>query len=406
MYCPRCGKDLETTAKFCPNCGFNLEVRKEINEKTREIDLETIKEVERNTRYNFIKKKEPNQNGLIISLCSVVVLVLLIVLVVANNSKRTYLNIDPKESFCKQNVSDPLCKVEETKEEITSFDSMNFNKYDFSVSSSKQDFQDNVVSILNQKYEEGNAYCNDRKYTEANEKINRTLNSDYSYLCGMDITYLDNLIIRLNAFYKNNNIDDKIVDAYVVGKGGRNEYANYTSQTIGASQNYVAYLRRVHISVNMFEDYDKLKKTYERDLQTGYHPANSTPEDIIVHETAHALDFYISAQRYGIEELVIDDFSKYTELYNSWGNQTYAKEVVQKAVKQVNADLKANNLPEKTEEELRREISGYAASSKNGTIMYAETFAEALVDYLSNDNNASSLSIEIYKIVQEDLKNI
>ena len=156
----------------------------------------------------------------------------------------------------------------------------------------------------------------------------------------------------------------------------------------------------------MFEDYDKLKKTYERDLQTGYHPANSTPEDIIVHETAHALDFYISAQRYGIEELVIDDFSKYTELYNSWGNQTYAKEVVQKAVKQVNTNLKANNLPEKTEEELRREISGYAASSKNGTIMYAETFAEALVDYLSNGNNASSLSIEIYKIVQEDLKNI
>ena len=57
-------------------------------------------------------------------------------------------------------------------------------------------------------------------------------------------------------------------------------------------------------------------------------------------------------------------------------------------------------------QELREEISGYAASSKNGTVMYAETFAEALVDYLSNGNNASILSIEIYKIVQEDLKNI
>lgn len=406
MYCPRCGKELSNEAKFCPNCGINIEAKKELSEKTKEINLETIKEVEKNTRYNFEKKKEPNQNGLIISLCSVVILVLLIVLVIVNNNKRTYLNIDPKESFCNQNVSDPLCKVEEKEEEITSFDSMDFNKYDFAVSTSKQDFQDNVLSILNQKYEEGNNYCNDRKYTEANAKINNTLNSDYSYLCGMDVTYLDNLIIRLNAFYKNNNINDKIVDAYVVGKGGRNEYANYTSQTIGASQNYVAYLRRVHISVNMFEDYDKLKKTYERDLQSGYHPVNSTPEDIIVHETAHALDFYISAKKHGIEELVIDDFSKYTQLYNSWGNQTYAKEVVQKAVKKVNDNLKAKNLPTKTEEELRKEISGYAASTKNGTIMYAETFAEALVDYLCNGNNASLLSIEMYKIVQEDLKNI
>ena len=79
---------------------------------------------------------------------------------------------------------------------------------------------------------------------------------------------------------------------------------------------------------------------------------------------------------------------------------------MQKAVTRVNNNLKQKNLPTKTEEELRQEISGYAASSKNGTIMYAETFAEALVDYLSNGAKASSLSIEIYKIVQEDLKNI
>ena len=117
-------------------------------------------------------------------------------------------------------------------------------------------------------------------------------------------------------------------------------------------------------------------------------------------------EFYISAKKHRIEELVIDDFSKYGVLYDAWANQTYAKEVVQKAVTRVNNNLKQRNLPTKTEEELRQEISGYAASSKNGTIMYAETFAEALVDYLSNGEKASSLSVEIYKIVQEDLKNI
>ena len=406
MFCPRCGKELSQQARFCPNCGYNLNEKKEITEKTKEIDLETIKEVEKSVRNIFIPKKENNQNGLIISLCSITVLILAIILIVVNDNKKAYLNVDPKDNYCLNNITDPICKVEEEKEEITSFDSMDFSKYNFSITSSKQDFQDNVITILNEKLEEGNNYCNDNQYTEANNKINNILKSNYSYLCGMDVTYLDNLIIRLNAFYKNNNLTDKIVDAYVVGRGGRNEYANYTSQTIGASTMYAAYLRRVHISSNMFDDYDKLKKTYERDLQSGYHPVNSTPEDIIVHETAHALDFYISAKKNGIEELVIDDFSKYTELYNAWADQTYAKEVVQKAVTRVNNNLKQKNLPTKTEEELRQEISGYAASSKNGTIMYAETFAEALVDYLSNGAKASSLSIEIYKIVQEDLKNI
>ena len=190
------------------------------------------------------------------------------------------------------------------------------------------------------------------------------------------------------------------------GKARRNEYANYTGQTIGSNNNYIAYLRRVYMNITMFSDYDKLKKTYERDLQNHFHPKNSTPEDIIVHETAHALDFYISAEKIGIGDLVLDDFSKYNQLYESWGNQTYAKEVVQEAVKNVNARYHTNGQPTKTEEELKKEISGYAEIVKDDVIMYAETFAEALVDYLANNLNASDLSIEIYKIVQEDLKNI
>ena len=157
------------------------------------------------------------------------------------------------------------------------------------------------------------------------------------------------------------------------------------------------------MSINLFSDYDKLKKTYERDLQAGFHPKNSKAEDIIVHETAHALDFYISASRNGISNIVIEDFKKYNEIYISWANQSYAKEVVLKAVENVNNNYKNANLPTKTENELKEEISGYANIVNGTTIMYAETFAEALVDYLSNGNNASDLSIEIYKIVQEDL---
>ena len=61
----------------------------------------------------------------------------------------------------------------------------------------------------------------------------------------------------------------------------------------------------------------------------------------------------------------------------------------------------------KTEEELRIEISGYAnQKDDNGNVIYAETFAEAMVDYLSNGNNAKPLSVEMYKLTQEKLKEL
>lgn len=406
MYCPKCGKNLNDSARFCSECGYQIKVDEQQNEKTKEINIEIIKEVENKPNYSFNKKEHKNNNYIIIFICIILILFLLIILLLVYNNKKKHVNINPKESFCSDDYDPDLCGIEDDDEKQEEFDSLDFTKYDFSETSSKQAFYDSVINILLEKGEEGNKFCNNPNYTTATSKLNTTLDADYSYLCGIDIKYLDNLVARLNSFYKLNNLNEKVVDSYVVGKGGRNEYANYTGETIGSNSTYIAYLRRVHMSIQMFSDYDKLSKSYERDLEGGFHPKNSIPEDIVVHETAHAIDFYITASRKGIDGLVIDDFNKYNQLYSSWGEQAYSKEVVQKAVEKVNNNYKAVGKKTKTELELREEISGYAATSNNGTIMYAETFAEALVDYLSNGNNASDLSIEIYKIVQEDLKNL
>ena len=414
MYCPKCGKNISDAARFCPGCGYQVkkdivEEKKEIiTEETKEINLDIIKEVEQTPNYNFNQKDKKNHNIIIVFIGIIVVLILVIVLMIVNNSKKSNITIDPRSNYCTENYEPSICgeKEVEEEEEITYFDSLDFTEFDFSEASSKQAFYDSVVEILSSKEEKGIKYCNDSNYTQATNNLNNTLNASYSYLCGMDLNYLTKLTSRLNQFYTQNNLKEQVVDSYVVGKGGRNEYANYTGQTIGSNSTYIAYLRRVHMSINMFSDYDKLTKSYERDLESGYHPANSIPEDIVVHETAHAIDFYISASRMGIESIVIDDFDKYNNLYSSWGEQLYSKEVVQKAVERVNKKYTTMGQQTKTELELREEISGYAASSKNGTIMYAETFAEALVDYLSNRMNAQDLSIEIYKIVQEDLANL
>jgi hypothetical protein len=98
-----------------------------------------------------------------------------------------------------------------------------------------------------------------------------------------------------------------------------------------------------------------------------------------------------------IENLVIDDTSKYGSMIDSWNNQTYSTQVVKEAVKRVNDKLRAEGKNARTEISLREEISGYAKQ------LYAETFAEAMVDYFVNKDNASPLSIEMYKIVEQDL---
>lgn len=399
MYCPKCGKEITEQTKFCPQCGYTQkkeETNVEIEETKKEIISKNINKVKGN------HKKVINKNTYIVWGLLIISLMLIIMILLLNDYKKKQITIDPKQTFCSLSFDEEICKTEEIKK-ITKFDSLDFTNYDFSDSTTKDEFYNNVLEILKDKQSSGIQYCNQTTYTEASKNINTKLNLSYSYLCGMDLTYLNNLITRLEAFYIQNNIDDTIVDSYVVGRGGRNEYANYTGETIGSNSSYIVYLRRIHMNSNMFNDYDKLSKSYERDLEAGFHPKNSLPEDIVVHETAHAIDFYITASRKKVDSLIIDDFNKYNELFYSWNEQLYSKEVVLKAVERVNDNLTKNNLPTKTELDLRKEISEYAASSKNGTTMYAETFAEALVDYFSNKENASLLSIEIYKIVQEDL---
>lgn len=400
MYCPKCGKEINDSTKFCPQCGYL--VKKESEEKTKEIDIKEIKEIEESPKIKKKEVKTKKLNSSIYLILIIIILILIIILLVLNNVKKKQINIEPKQTFCSLSPNEKICKSKETVK-LTKFDSLDFTNYDFSNAVSKEEFYNNVIGILNDKQSSGIQYCNQVSYTNASNNINAKLNLSYSYLCGMDLTYLNNLITRLEAFYKQNNINDTIVDSYVVGRGGRNEYANYTGETIGSNSSYIVYLRRIHMNSSMFDDYDKLTKSYERDLEAGFHPKNSVSEDIVVHETAHAIDFYITASRKKVDRLIIDDFNKYNELFSSWSEQLYSKEVVLKAVERVNNNLTKNNLPTKTELELRKEISEYAATTKNGTIMYAETFAEALVDYFSNGVNASQLSVEIYKIVQEDL---
>lgn len=410
MYCPKCGNNLNNDAKFCPKCGCRVSS----DDRTKEINIGILKEITGNLdlkveEKKVIKKETKAINNSVIITCAIIIIIaLLLVLLIISSSKKKYVTNKDIDNYCNQNSDSDICSNEEpVKDKDEQFDPLYFGEYDFNKTASIDDFTKQVISILKQKENTGNLYCNDSKYQNLNNKIDRELDLKYSYTCGMDIKYMENLTKRLGEFYTINPVKEKLVDSYLVGDRGANVYADFTTKVIGQADNYYAYLRRIYLNVNLFNDYDLLTKTYQMDLSQHFHPSNSLPEDVIVHEIAHALDYYITMKKLNAPILVGDNIKNYTDVYSTFFGYSYSKELVEKATKIINDRNTSLGLNIKTEEELRLEISGYAnQKDNNGNVIYAETFAEAMVDYLTNKEHASPLSVEMYKLVQEDLKEL
>ena len=127
----------------------------------------------------------------------------------------------------------------------------------------------------------------------------------------------------------------------------------------------------------------------DRDL-----PKNTKIKGIAAHEMGHLL-----------ERALID---KYNGGIPEWENGTYAKKVVKEAA--INAQknsqgVKAFSIAPSNEalfnnflERLQKNISNYAVDES-----CSETIAEAVCDYITNGENASRLSKEIWKLLKREL---
>lgn len=410
MYCPKCGNNIKNGALFCPKCGYRVSA----DERTKEINVGIIKDITGNLNLKKEEKKQNiknnkiNDNKTIVMCCGIVVVTLIIILlIIIIGNKNDYVASDDIEQYCSQNKDAEVCKEPVTVVN-NNYDPLDFSEYSFDGASSINEFTNQVLSVLKQKEQDGNNFCNNKKYEKLNKKIDEDLNLKYSYTCGVDSKYMNNLSDRLQKFYKLNNIKENLVDSYLVGKREFNVYADYSTLLIGIFGNYYAYLRRVYLNQRIFSDYDLIMKMYKSDIESKFHPINSIPEDVIVHETAHAFDYYINAKENNSPFLTGDNYKDYQNSFNDmFVNATFSKWVVTKAAKNVNDRLISQGKSQKSEEELRNEISGYAnQKNEKGEVMYWETFAEAMVDYLSNGEKAKPLSVEIYKLTQEKLKEL
>lgn len=112
------------------------------------------------------------------------------------------------------------------------------------------------------------------------------------------------------------------------------------------------------------------KKATIKLLGTGYHEAGHLLELAVIHKNNPLL----SAD----------------EIYELYNNGNYAGDIVRRAYNRIRTG--------KTLNDMRREISDYALISKS------ETLADAIEDYYMNGFEASVLSRQIIKILQEELK--
>ncbi|MBQ5659473.1 MAG: hypothetical protein IIV02_08140, partial [Peptococcaceae bacterium] len=102
---------------------------------------------------------------------------------------------------------------------------------------------------------------------------------------------------------------------------------------------------------------EKLKADYEKDLIYGFHPEGTNYNASIVHEMGHAIDFYISNNRFGSYDVITKKKMVSAEIWET--------------------DLKKSKKTSgKLSEIVSESLSGYA--TKNSMEYLAEGFAEAM----------------------------
>lgn len=146
---------------------------------------------------------------------------------------------------------------------------------------------------------------------------------------------------------------------------------------------------------------DKLIRTCEEMVESGYWPPNTDITAIVVHELGHQVLNVYAQERFGLKDgyYITEEnqeaYSRYlTDMLSI--NQKIPKEVLGRAYK---SWLK--NHPEADYETFCGSISAYAAGKqKDGGIAYPETFAEALADIYLNGENAADASKAIEETVR------
>lgn len=160
--------------------------------------------------------------------------------------------------------------------------------------------------------------------------------------------------------------------------------------------------REIILGAGKFLRRDRLVKTCEEQVSTGYWPANSSISSVVVHELGHHLMDVYTAAKFGFNGCYVteeneDAYWMYSSDFLKI-NQTVPQEVLQTAYERWIGEYGH----EGSMEDFQASISGYARGIQpDGGISYSETVAEAVADVYLNGGQAADAS----RLIVDDFLN-
>lgn len=329
----------------------------------------------------------------------IVVVILAIILVVL-----TYIFLFVIDSDNTNNEINKLCNEE--KSGIVKEDSdIDKEKYKHEVNYARidaDDFSDfsydknsdNIEEAVEKEYiihgQKLNDTCRDSKYVAYNQKLKDILNLKYVDLCGMDTRIIDLFIEKAEEYTQVfPELKKGFFDSIVVKDIRENTYAIFENIEIEKNEDYEIYGARLAFDLKMLSDYDTFKSNYEYQIKSGFNIKNSSMGNLLTHELSHALAFYLNKKENDINNNMVSSSDNWKKVRST----DIEKYICEKAI-----DSLRKNGNNKSIEELKKEISGYANLKKGDLDIewYAETFAEAITDYIVNKENSADLSKNVF----------
>lgn len=135
----------------------------------------------------------------------------------------------------------------------------------------------------------------------------------------------------------------------------------------------------MEINKNIFNDRKKAKELYGKDVESGFHPKNSSYKDMGIHEAGHMV----------LNEILRKKYSNINALATDWNNNITSTRILNQAFKKCKINGTINK------RKAIKNISNYAIEKDA-----SEAIAESFVDYYANKNKSTDLSRAIITIMK------
>ncbi len=241
--------------------------------------------------------------------------------------------------------------------------------------------------------------------------------SDFTKIYGINFCELsrenaENIKESLKYVYTNYPwIQDYVTNITLVNDGGENSYIaafqpSFTYMTSNTNNKFPFVIKiQVFLNAAYYLNDNYFGLVIKNASKSNHFPTSTTKESLVVHEFGHVITYILAINYYNSNNTLLvnqNDFSKYANTLKNYTNQVFAKQIIDEAYQNYIKEYQ-----EESEENFRKNISGYANSfDNNGNVLYNETIAESFHDYYLHKNSAKLESISVINVLNKYIEEI